>query len=361
MNNKNTGKLLKIRNSLKKNTTVIWDKSCQDRYMVIPNNKLFGREIYNLEDSKKSICKDISSSFLVEYNNNNNFKDIDYSKSIVLKIFNGTFIKMYYWKNKWNYSTGKSIYCKNSVWKTDKTYSGCKKINNKNFFDIFKNCLNNISDNLLEEYEKQLSKKETHIFLLYSPDCINTVPFSKFEVCDHILSISHIDKNKITFLNSIYEMENPNKELVDNFYNNEEKFSSLLIMGKDKNIIFKNKNYEIKSKLISNIPSLDYIILKNINNKKIFLKHFPFWEKCFKDIENKINSLSFSIMKIYTEIFKKKNKKVYNHKYSGISNIIHESFLENKNILNKENVIYIIKNKVSTGVLAKLMNIKIQL
>lgn len=364
MNSNSTQILLNIKNSLKKSHTVMWEKERQDRYLTVPKKNLFGAEIYSIKDNHESICKDISPTEIVKYSS-----DISLDKNtIALKLYNGTFIRMYHYDGKWWFATNGAVFAKKAVWKSTKNMN-INKIdipNNKSFYTLFFNALSEKSTNkkyktLLEEYKDTLDKAQTHIFLLYDPSIINVIPFGCKSVCERILSISHKESNKLEYINEKYEIHpSKEKDVLKDFYENNKSYSSLLLMGK-KNKIFFTKNYSDKLKIVSNIPSLKYIILKNLNNKKELIKHYPFWEPLYDAMVLMLKTtFCEDILDVYFQVFKKKNKKFIRNKFMGICNVIHEHFLSTKETITQEVIYDIITHKIHHGIIAKLCGIKIQ-
>lgn len=372
---KNTETLLNIRKSLQKSYSVIWDRDNQDRYIAVPKNFLYGAEIYTVDadESKGSICKDIGPAKVSKLQT-----ALSNDTCTYLKIINGSFIRMYYWNDKWNYCTSGQIYASKVTWKSDKSIlaKSVGKINTINFFTLFKKGLGNYdyvnseSDKVyktqLEYLEATLPKDQTHIFIVYNPECINVVPYSDELISVRILSISHKQSGKLEYVNPSYEIKKPTEEDLKDFIDKDNKFSGILLLGKKNRMVF-TKNYLKKSNLLSNIPYLKYIILKNLRNKEEFCKEFPFWKDIFEKTECVVKEeLSLKILRAYENLFRKKSRKNDRDgrdrmdRYLGICNVIHEHFLNTKESISKDVVYEVLTTKIHHGILASAMvNIRI--
>ena len=255
--------------------------------------------------------------------------NIAWDDVVIEESIDGTLINMYYYNNKWNYSTNSTLHAK------------CYWNSKRSFKELFIETLELYNFN-----KKLLNKNYTYSFILCHPETRNVTAYNKPKIY-HVLS-RNIDTGKEISLNlhipkpKILKLDTINKI---NCYSYKDLFTycSSLPYNKEGIMLFsKNRLYRTKIKgkkhiMVHNIrgnhTNSTYTIVEairyNSNNRihKLF-KYFPEYIDHYNKIKNKIDILSTELLQEYTEIKKKKNKHFRNtYKYNKAVKELHAQYI----------------------------------
>ena len=263
------------------------------------------------KDTKKIISYPLEGKISLDmFKQNIKWEDIVIEESI-----DGTLINMYYYNNKWNYSTNSTL------------NASCYWNSKKSFKELFKETLRTYDFN-----KKILNKNYTYSFILCHPDTRNVTFYKKARIY-HILSRNlvtgkevslnlNIPKPKILKLDDINNINcHSYKDLFSYCaklpYNKE----GVMLFSKDRTFRtkIKGKKHIMVRNIRGNHCNTYYTILESIrynknNRLNKLLKYFPEYKETYNTIKNKIMILQNELVKEYTEIKKLKNKD-YNKQY----------------------------------------------
>ena len=329
-----------IKNNNNLNTEDLLDKLSSDfkiiqndsvfmlKYLLKMNSKDFIRKTRGIiidKDTYKIISYPLEGKIsLEEFKKKNNWNDTVIEESI-----DGTLINMYYYNDKWNYSTNSTLNAK-CYWTSKETF---KEL----FLDTLK--LYNFNIN-------RLNKNYTYSFILCHPKTRN-VSIYKTPKIYHILS-RNLDTYKEVALNlnipkpKILKLDNLNS-IQCNSYEDLFKYCSKLDFNKEGIMLYsKNRQYRTKIKgknhikvrnIRGNHSNIIYTILEcirfNSNNKThTFLKYYPEFKEVFNNTIEKLNVLEKELLHEYTEIKKLKNKEFqYSYKYKKTIKELHSQYI----------------------------------
>lgn len=224
----------------------------------------------------------------------------------------GTLIRMYFYENKWMYSTKKCINASKSKWLSD-----------KNFFELFKDCImNNENIKNIENLETILNKNYCYSFIITHPEnCI---------VTNYIIPVAiHISTRDMNNLNEInedihflkIERKKIDKDYLPIFYTQILKDMCISYEG----FIFTDLNYnrwKILTPIFIKIRKLwgntnnrffRYLELrKDSNLLQEYIKYYSYNHN-FMIYENKISEFAYFILDKYNEkhVIKLKSKSPY--------------------------------------------------
>jgi hypothetical protein len=245
--------------------------------MLIPqdghtSDKYFGRYIISFDTNvHKIVCADIGLRLKM---------DVVVSKeSVYHNMYDGHYIKMFWYNNMWHYATSNIIDAGLSIYKTNKNVD-CKICK-----DSFKTLFFETVDMTQHNFEKKFTglEDQTHIFIFKTPKNLVTYPCDKA----HYAEFATVNNGTL-----------------------EEKFNSSIhnfcVVGHlSDDFINYDDQYRKKSQLLGNCPNLKYIILQNWMNEKEFIREFPHYEDVYKRIKYGKNVKDF-ISQVYQSY-----KKVY--------------------------------------------------
>jgi hypothetical protein len=234
---------------------------------------------------------------------------IKWDDVVIEESIDGTLINMYYYNNKWNYSTTGTLNAK------------CYWNSKHSFKELFIKTLQ------LYNFNKDLlNKNYTYSFILCHPETRNVSVYTKPKIY-HVLSRNvdtgkevslnlHIPKPKILKLDDINTINcHSYKDLFtycSSLHYNKE---GVMLFSKDRlyRTKIKGKKHIMVRAIRGNHSNITYTILEairyNSNNRTHkLLKYFPEYIGTYTTIKTKLNILSQELIHEYTEIKKNKNK-----------------------------------------------------
>ena len=213
----------------------------------------------------------------------------------------GTLIRMFYYEDKWIYSTKKCIDASKAKWLSD-----------KNFIELFKDCiLNNDNIKNIDNLENILNKNNCYSFIITHPENKIVTPYTT-------ANAFHISTRDMTSLNEIIEdikflrieKKKINKDYLETFFLQILKDMCISYEG----FIFIDENYNrwkiltpifIKIRKLwgnSNNRFFRYLELrKNSDLLQEYIIYYPNDQYNFIIYENKISEFSKFILNKYTE------------------------------------------------------------
>jgi hypothetical protein len=273
------------------------------------------------KDTFKIICYTFNkSSDKLEFNPKLNLNEL-----YVEYALEGTLVRLYYYNNTWNISTKKCIDAGKSKW-----------ISEKNFSQLFQECIQNINfiENLNTEccYSFILTHPENNIVVNYTVPRIfhiSTRNLTTLEELNDSIGVEKILKNKIEskdipeLLNKLFNETSLFYEgyiLSDNNFNRQKIKSNLYTMVRN---IWGNTNNRF----------LRYIeIRKDINLFNAYLYYFPSHKYSFESYENKISILAQNILEIYIQRHVKKTIVSVPFYFAKIIYKLHGDFFKTKTL-----------------------------
>jgi hypothetical protein len=248
----------------------------------------------------------------------------------------GAMVRLYFYNNNWYLATKKCINASKAKW-----------LSNKNFLELFIECLSSINN--LENLQEKLNKEYCYTFILVHPE--NNIVVNNLQPC-----LYHISTRNLSSLSEIDENIGINKCMKKNFSIDE--FNLLLESLKNEQnysyegyMIIDNNNY-VRQKFKTNIYKMIRDIWGNTNNRFFrylelrknfdllnnYLLYFPQDRNKFFEFEEMVNKLAFKILECYKlhHIFKEKNKIPFY--FSKIIYKLHGDFMKNRIMTSHEKV-----------------------
>ena len=237
--------------------------------------------------------------------------------------FEGTLVRLFYYNNSWRISTKKCIDASKSKW-----------LSNKNFSELFFECLNglNIEDNLNINncYSFILTHPENKIFVNYeNPQLvhISTMDMTILQEVDDSIGIFKQGREKIdvTNLNELIiyykNMNMLNYEgiiLIDNKYTRQKFKTNIFIKAKE---LWGNTNNRF----------MRYLDLrKNPQLLEEYLSLFEYDKIRFIEYEAKISELAKKILEVYLDRHIHKNTHKVPYYFNKVIYKLHGDFLKDK-------------------------------
>ena len=184
-----TKNLDSFKKKLQKQTKNIFVKEWKDSNLVMilnySNNKK-SYELTSLERECRSLIIDKNTLEIICYT----YDDIYYNQDaknylinnsdneyLIQECFEGTFISVFYYDNKWYLSTRKCIDAKSSIWNNEKSY-----------YELFVECLDTDFDSFCE----YLNEENNYYFILLHHENKNIVDYSKYFGKEDYKEIIHV-------------------------------------------------------------------------------------------------------------------------------------------------------------------------
>ena len=256
-------------------------------------------------------------------------KKVDWDDIVIEESIDGTLINMYYYNNKWNYSTNSTLHAK------------CYWNSKRSFKELFVETLE-----LYNLNKELLNKNYTYSFILCHPETRNVSVYNKPKIY-HVLS-RNIDTGKEVSLNlhipkpKILKLDDINK-INCHSYKDLFTYCSSLPYNKEGVMLFsKDRLYRTKIKgkkhimvrtIRGNHSNITYTILESIryntnNRTHKLLKYFPEYIDTYNTINKKLQMLGTEILHEYTEIKKNKNRDFrHTYKYNKAIKELHHQYI----------------------------------
>lgn len=248
----------------------------------------------------------------------------------------GAMVRLYFYNNNWYLATKKCINASKAKW-----------LSNKNFLELFIECLSSINN--LENLQEKLNKEYCYTFILVHPE--NNIVVNNPQPC-----LYHISTRNLSSLLEIDVNIDINKCMKKNFSIDE--FNLLCESLKNEQnysyegyMIIDNNNY-VRQKFKTNIYKMVRDIWGNTNNRfyrylelrknfdflNNYLFYYPQDKNKFFEFEEIVNKLAFKILECYKlhHIFKEKNKIPFY--FSKIIYKLHGDFMKNRIMTSHEKV-----------------------
>lgn len=238
----------------------------------------------------------------------------------------GTLLRVYYYNNKWNYSTKRCIDSKESYW-----------LSNKNFYELFYDCIDgyNLEEILNKDYCYSfiIIHPENKMVIHYKNKCLYHIKtyciHSSNIINNHYLNVPNIlytEKNVLEGYNTI------------EFVNKREKDTILyegLLFTDTQNKMCKIKNTKyIKLKELwgnTNNRFLRYLELrKDIQLLKSYLNYFKNEKELFIDFEDRINKYSYVVLSTYVKKYITKENVLIPYYMKKLIYILHGDFIKTR-------------------------------
>ena len=247
----------------------------------------------------------------------------------------GTLVRLYFYNNNWFLATKKCINASKSKW-----------LSNKNFLELFIECLSSI--NSLEKLQEKLNTEYCYTFILLHPENNIVVNYETPE-------LYHISTRNLSIMAEIDENIGINKCIKKKFLI--EEFNLMIESLKtEKNysyegyIIIDNNN--IRQKFKTDIYKTIRNIWGNTNNRfyrylelrknfdllNSYLTYYPNHKTKFCEFEGIISNLGFKILEVYKlhHVLKEKNKIPYY--FNKIIYKLHGDFMKTRIVTNHDKI-----------------------
>ena len=254
---------------------------------------------------------------------------IKWDDAVIEESIDGTLINMYYYNNKWNYSTNGTLNAK------------CYWNSKHSFKELFIQTLQ------LYNFNKELlNKNYTYSFILCHPETRNVSAYNKPKIY-HVLSRNidtgkevslnlHIPKPKILKLDDINKINcHSYKDLFTYCSQLDYNYEGVMLFSKDRlyRTKIKGKKHIMVRAIRGNHSNSTYTILEairyNTSNRinKLF-KYFPEYIVSYNNIKTKLDILGEQLLHEYTEIKKLKNKSFrQTYKYKKAIKELHTQYI----------------------------------
>ena len=214
------------------------------------------------KNTNKVIC--YGSDCLYKINETNELDNLNLNNENILvqKYYDGTLIKVYYYNNKWNYSTNGCIDAFESNW-----------ISDKSFGELFNECIP-------DTFENMLNKEFCYTFILIHPENRNVVKNSNKK----IIHISTRDLNTLEEITQDIGIETPEyidislEEIKQSFSKMEYNNPGYIIYDKtqqSKKYSLTNESFNKVKNMKGNLNNINKICINSILNKNDLLKYYP--------------------------------------------------------------------------------------
>ena len=277
------------------------------------------------KDTNKIVCYGTDClRYIEDFNKLKSISDISFEK-----YYDGTLIKVYYYDNKWNYSTNGYIDAFQSYW-----------LSKKSFGELFKECIN-------LNFENKLDKKNCYTFILIHPD-------NRHIVNNTEKKIIHISTRNLETLKEIeheIEINKPEKfdidiETVEKNINTMNYSTPGYIVSDGKyKYILTNAEFNKVKKIRGNNNNIDKICIENIlKTDKTILKYYPEFINSYEINKVKVDELVKTLFILYRERHMYKNFKTLPPRIHYIINNIHKSYKKNNINITKDQIFKILTN-----------------
>ena len=249
--------------------------------------------------------------------------NINQDELYVENSYEGTLIRLYYHENKWMYSTKKCIDASKSKW-----------LSNKNFVQLFNDCLKNFN------IENFLNKNHCYSFIIMHPENKIIIDYKE----PMLYHISTRNMNTLTEVVENININSPQKIFIKK--NDIESFLKQILFDNNliyEGFIFIDKNFnrwKIKTPLFNKVKNLwgntnnrfyRYLELrKNVHQLEEYLYHFKDDRNKFIEYEYKINEFANIILTIYIDKYILKKDIKIPYYFSKIIYNLHGDYFKNK-------------------------------
>lgn len=289
------------------------DKDNESLYMVTYDKKKSNmkndivkecRGLILEKNTNKIICYTFNKSLDIDPCNLECPSELDWKNTIIEKSVDGTQIRLYYYNDKWNYSTTRCIDANKARW-----------YNKRSFYEMFKDV-----DNLIN-YDK-LDKNSCYSFVLKHPDNRIVVNYLKPSIV-HVLT-----RNLTTYEEEYEDIGIERAEIYKEFKN----YSDVINKSKE--------NIDFSSIKLNDLIEEGYILHDKKNNIRIKIKNNSY--KNIKEIRGNTNNLFYRYLELRSECRDKDCiDKDYIDKYITIYPEHKKNFIKyEESIKNLTNVIY---------------------
>jgi hypothetical protein len=258
----------------------------------------------------------------------NNDLILDDDKFKIDLYFEGSVIKIYYYKGKWNLSSARHLDASSNRWSSKKMFD-----------ELFIECVENSYKCSYQDFLNNLDKECSHTYLFQHPEHLMILPVAE-PVCYSLNKVNNETLEEFfpeqgtltTSITSPLEIDQDTMGLTENYLVYHMDSTGKNIKNRIK--VFSTKYMELKAK-IGNFPDpgLRYIEAYGDCNDKMFVKYnYPSYSNVFDNIDilfNKaVNNLFFS----YSSIFIKKTMKLNQIPYEQRDIIynIHKNYLKTR-------------------------------
>jgi hypothetical protein len=254
---------------------------------------------------------------------------VPWNETVIEESIDGTLINMYYYNNKWNYSTRSTL--------DGECFWNCKQSFKELFIETFKQYKINKSNlNTNFTYSFVLCHPKTRNVSLYKKSRIYHVLTRDLKTNNEINLHIGIPKPKILKLDEINNINCNNYEDIIKYCSKLHfNFEGVMLYSKDRlyRTKIKGKKHVKVKNLRGNHSNIYYTIvhyLKEPSNNKInlLLKYYPEYTDIYSLIIQKLDIIKSELLHIYTEIKKLKNKNFrYHTKYKKAIKQLHEQYI----------------------------------
>lgn len=236
--------------------------------------------------------------------------------------FEGSLIKMFYYKNKWCLATSKCINADTTHWTSD-----CS------FTELFKECIYYSYNTSYDHFTEALDKECFHTFLIQHPDnkLISNVSIPCIFYINKVNAISlkeeRIEKGLFEINKEQFKQEIKNNDLKINYM--------IYIENKEKDIVTRVKllteRFYEKLELRGNYPYIEFVYIKEVcfdpSNKEKYRNMFPSFKKDFDSIDIRLDNVVNLIYDMYVQKYIYKQViKYFPKKYKKFLAELHETY-----------------------------------
>jgi hypothetical protein len=254
------------------------------------------------------------------------FIDLDWDKATYNKCFDGTFLKVYFYNDKWNVSTTKCINSDKSKWASDKS-----------FYNLFLECNVDL---------ESLDKNNCYCFILHHPESriVSPVPFPYPYA--NLVAIRNMNTLELTKLN--FPVENIPCQYKFDFVKKQPYSSGSYLVYIDSPTSEKlvvrvdSLEYEWVKHIRGNVPDIKmrYLEILHMNLEKYGMyQYFPEHSSEFNQIESDLLSVSKTVQNLYFQKYITKENPDIPVKYSQTVRQLHGQFKKTKCITTFDTVL----------------------
>ena len=287
-------------------------------------NKLLRGTVFDRK-TNKCVCYTFNMGVDYElFKKNNNIKDIRVEESI-----DGTMINVYFYKDKWYFSTKGMLDSNRCYWNS-----------RKSFYQLFDDCTGNKTDKLLES----LNKKYCYSFIITHPE--NRI-VTRYETCGlYLCRVRDMSSETYKIVNEEINCKDVEilypKTIEFKSYEELEKTVETLYYEKEGFMLYNKEMTErVKVKGLEycnaqeskgNNKNPIYNLLERIltNTHTRYLKYYPDETWIVNDIIKKLNILTNDLFNLYMTVHVKKNKVEIPYKLKPLLYKLHGIFIENR-------------------------------
>ena len=247
----------------------------------------------------------------------NNVESLKGKNIKIEKYYDGTLIKVFYYKNKWNYATNGNGDAFKCYWKSKKSFG-----------ELFLECTDT-------DFENNLDINNIYTFILIHPENKNVVNYDYRKT----LLISIRDKNTYKEIIDNTDFEKPEiiNKIVDTLDNLDYQNPGYIITNLDnlQKYSIVNDSFKYVSELLNNTNNINKICIFNIlKNNESLIKYFPEYKFDYINNNNKVNELINTLFILYKERYIYKYFKILPSDSHYLIKNIHKHYLINKDPIN---------------------------